>query len=373
MHPSVVLYKMYLRSIFTRIYYDLIQELVVGTCSCVMVSLFLYMFQDFINVKLAVIPSQTQEMVARIFAFLIYLLSLSYSLKTIKSWKSELNSFESFGLLVGTKPTHIRLFLIVRALIFVVCIFTFTGLVIFKLIYQPSAKEFTATSMLGFIVIASSFFKSRSRETLSGKSVKAMKFKQGQATLINMLRWRIIQLLQRNKATRVCILSALTFVILTALVSWLSLSFSLAVLSALASGFLATGAMIFQLKDDIQNSWLEKNCGVTHASIIRVYRVLAITIGTLLGAANVIAYMICNSFSTQKVGLLLTMSLVAPLLFPPLMFQVDARRPTIQFLMVFLATLFIGTGIYAYPILVLAIPIFDYYGHSYQNNRYYTA
>ena len=67
------------------------------------------------------------------------------------------------------------------------------------------------------------------------------------------------------------------------------------------------------------------------------------------------------------------LAVLAPLLMPLLLFQIDVRRPAVQFITATLCALFIGTAILASWFSMLLYPLLRWYALQYSNGRFYRA
>ncbi len=150
------------------------------------------------------------------------------------------------------------------------------------------------------------------------------------------------------------------------------------------AGFLAASALCLQLGEDIPHAWTERGFGVTHDQFIHAYERLAVTIGGTYGLAGALLYVAAGGSAAVAaaggVGLyafgaltLAAVIAVPPIVTPYLMFQIEARRPAINMLIVLIAGLFIGTAVFANPLGLLLVGLLRYYAGQTQAGRFYRA
>ncbi|SMF21429.1 hypothetical protein [Pseudobacteriovorax antillogorgiicola] len=372
LHRSVTLSVIFIRSLMNKIRYDLIREIVIGVCSLVLILLFLYIFQDFINVKLAATAPASQAGFAAAFSYFLFCIASLYMMKTFRSWAHHEESLEKTTRRLGENPQTIRAYIIIKTLFVQASLLSLVTVIVLRYIYRPSPIELAIClvstsfiSLLGFALPSP-----RAHE----KTYRSIRF-SADSRMRSLISWRLHQIFFRNRVTRIALGASALFLALTAYVSWKSAPFSLAVLSTLMSGYLACGAMIFQLQDDMEHPWLERHCGISHEDYTRAYFIIGALFGITVGLLNTVAWSLwtANGILVLETWKLLAVGCIPPLLFTSLMFQVDPKRPGIQFITSFIVSLFLGTAVFAHWLSLLLVPIAIYYSNQYQRNGFYQS
>ena len=367
---SLNLYAIYLKSLINKVWFDLIREIVVAICSSVLILLFIYIFQDFINVKLAVIDEATQVGFARSFSVIILVIVSSYLARCFQRWKSQKESLEKMAQRLGENPATISTFLIMKTIGFQVLFLGLTWIVLNNYIYKGSTKEqLGAISLAAILSLIGYLLPSQGQKETSYSSVVL----KGNSIFAQLAIWRLNQMFFRNRLTRLCVVLSFVFLAGTILIAVSEKGLPLAVLCSLISGYLLSGSLIFQLQDDMEHSWLEKHCGVSHDQFTKTYLFLGLLLGATCGLLNGIAYYLCSPSgeSITEVAKLVPIAGLPSLMLAALMFQVDPKRPGIQFITNFIVSLFLGTAIFAHWLSLLLVPVALYYSIQYQKGSFY--
>lgn len=367
------LYTLYTKSVFRKIWYDLIREIVIGLCSIILIMLFVYMFQDFINVKLAAISAPIQERFGQGLSLLAGSLACLYLAKTFKYWRETNESIEKTSNRLGETPENTLVFVILKTLIFQAIIFIMFFTIIKRYIYTPSLMEcFTGIGLLWVLSFGGFFVKPTPRKT---KTYKSMTLK-GKGLYGNLIRWRLHQMFLRNRLTKLCLFLALATSGLVGITGYADGSFPLAAILSLLAGYLLSATLIFQAQEDMKHSWIEKHSGISHKHFVNTYLLMAFLLGLVFSSANLLVY---SAHAPQKVlyhlesWKLLAITCLPLFTFCGLIFQVDPKRGGIQLMTNFIISLFLGTAILAHWLSLVLVPVFLYYSLQYQQNAFYES
>lgn len=370
MKKFIYIYLTWLKSLFHKVIANLGKELVVATCTAVLLGLFFYMFTDFINSQLATIPLETQNRVAAIFSYIIVSIAAIMTIKNVRLENSDAHfSFTGWLIRIGESPNSVRAFKLFRGisissiyhLIAIYILNRYLNYTLNETFYAFTATSFTFSTATGLLLKVST----RKRETLrnvipSGK-----------------LAWRLNIIFKRNNysknlirlATLFSILFLSKIVVLSPLYSW-----SIFFLIGLFSSF----AVYIHLADEIASSWIEKNAGMSHANFIKLTLFTSSIVGIYTSLTAAFIYVCSHYLFDLNINLPLLIqfiftSMVPVLVVPNVILQIDARRATVNIMSGFLISLFICTAVLAHVASILIIPLLFYYGQSTQVDRYYRA
>lgn len=370
------LYSTYIKSIFRKIFYDLIRELVVAICSLVLAALFFYMFQDFINVKLAAIDQRMQSSFAKVFSWTLVGLLTVYLNRSFYKWRHLDETLESLSHRLGESPSKVRLFLTLKIL-------TVQSLYSAGLLYilERYVVDFSQQELISFLLIiylgsSSSFLFPKTQKVPAERSYRNIRFR-GRNIVAHLITWRINQIVFRNRMTQVCLLLGLMFSVLGLIGGYSDLPFSISILSALASGYMASAAMIYQVQDDMEHPWIERHCGISHNHMVSCYLVMSIFFAAVFGLLQVVMFSLGSAtwsvLIDSNTWKLLAVGATSPLILSAIIFQIDPKRPVVQLIISFIVSLFLGTAIYAHWLSAFLIPVFIYYSLNYQQDAFFKS
>lgn len=355
-----------------RLRHDLTQELVVFLCGGVLLAVFFYIFNDFINEKVALLSTSLQSQLLGIFCSIILFFCgwMSAALFAREAWQ-EL-SLHRWQQRLGERPQLIRTFLVLYALTLGVCGLAIASLILRFTPWQGSWLMRIAMFAVGTItgLLLQNWLHRRRQIPQEETAPKTdTSFTRGSKIAV-MVRWRFLQMIQRSRICQMYLVGALCIGILGGIASFLGFPVVALTLFALGQGYLFSAALLWQLQDDLRVAWMERNAGVSHQEIVKVYQRLSYAAALVSALFFASVAQVWQFSDGWKLPLL---AALAPLLTPGLMFQIDARRPALQSMALFLITLFCGTAILVHGAALVLVPLIMHQATQYQTNRYYRA
>lgn len=374
-----VLYLLYIhtKSFFHKVRSDLMREIVIGFSTLILLSLFYYVFNDFLNTELKKISTSMRETFAEALAAIL-LLSLSWaSGKSLRSFFKNQLSLLHFSKFLGEKPWERKVLAFYH--IFLTFLFFYTPgfwIVQYRLVSWPSRKVvliFFGAMTLSLII---ALLRKNTRENEARKLILASQ----SSALKTLVLWRLQILCFRNRLSQFCFFLAGIFLCLHLIAIYLHFPFPSFFLICFGSGLLTSCSLSFQFSEDLKSSDLEKSSGVSHKdyllSLCLSSAIVAIFIGGIFSATYFLFKLILSEnsgpliFETLKIFF---MTALPSFLVPNVFFQIDGRRAFFPILTTFLLSLFVSSAIYASMFSLVLFPIIAYYGWTSQNDRFYRA
>lgn len=381
---TFMLFGLYLKSLWHRLYYDLSKEIVVLLCSAVLFGLFYYVFNDFLNSKVASLSSELQYTFGQyLTGFLLFATTLACSKKLAlvvkaKHSSSSETSFEDFALVRGELSKTVSQLKILRSGTIILTHFSLAWMIATKaLVLFPNPVNLFLILTLPFVSwVLTRFIQFSPQEAPEDQAVlnNGLNLTQHKA-LIN---WRMLHLLHRNKLARFCMVLGSILTCSSMLAFSSSHPDLLNFIILYISGFCFAAAIALQVAEDLPFSWAEKSFGVHHDAFVSALDGLSRRLSLLVFSLSLSCLFFGQYFSDKSLPMLSTATLaiiatVPILMIPSFCFQIDARRPIIPIMSVLLVGLFVATAIFAHPLAVLLLPVATYYGKQNQVGRYYRA
>ncbi len=362
-------------SLASRVRYDLMRELVVAVSSIVLFSLFGYIFQDFINVKLASFTDEIQRSFAIGFSYFVLILVALYLSRLYNNWLYEFESLENISKRLGEHTATIRTFRVLKYITSQIIGFGVCHTLIAIYIHQFSWIEIASSQLLlsGFTLLGLLIKRRSDNQPLYHQ------FSYRHEYSIRILtKWRLVQILFRHRLSQLCLILWLFSYLCLTVACIGDLPYATIVLLSIIGSLAIAGAITFQLQEDMNHIWLEQNLGISQDQFCMAYLLLGILLGGVLGVVAGCTYLVVADLTNQQslIWGALKISLITslgPIAVAPLMFQVDPSRPIIQFFISFFVCLFLGTGIFAHGGTALLIPVLIVYGMKYQKGNYYKS
>ena len=345
-----------------RVRYDLGKEITVLLCALVVAATFAYVFHDFLNHAVAAISSNMRDSFAHAAALLGSAI-VAFRLGKFLCHASH-DRYCQLQRQLGAEPSQLHLFLLLRGTWALLLSVASIVLLCHLLLRVPSFVYPLSISPPALLL--GTYLARRTRPV-----------PQRQPRQHTLFSWRWQQIWQGERVLLACAAGAA--------LSCLPLSYLNAPLQvfgcvALICGLLASFSLASQAARDAQFAWAERNFGISHAQYVSTCEKIGASLAlccALCCAGSFIGGQLLFAPSTLallpallKVVLL---AMLAPLLMPLLLFQIDVRRPAVQFITATLCALFIGTAILASWFSVLLYPLLRWYALQYSDGRFYRA
>ncbi len=356
------LFKCSLLAPLRRMRYDLGKEITVLLCALVVTATFAYVFHDFLNHAVAAISPAMRDSFAHITALLCTAI-IAFSLGKFLHRASH-DRYCQLQRQLGTAPRQRRVFFLLRGMAALLLSLASIMLIGHLLLRAPSLLSLLAVAPPALLL--GLYLARRTRPA-----------PPRQARQHTMFSWRWQQILQGE---RLLLGSAAGSALSCLPLSYLNAPLQVFGCVALVCGLLASFSLASQAARDAQFAWAERNFGISHAQYVRTCEKLGASLA--LGCASCSAVGFIGGqllFALPMLPLLpallkiVLLAALAPLSMPLLLFQIDVRRPAVQYITATLWTLFIGTAILATWFSVLLYPLLRWYALQYSDGRFYRA
>ncbi len=378
---STQLFLIELKSIAHKVRYDFARELVVAICSAVVLGLFYYVFNDFLNVEIKQLSTTMRDSLGKWASYGVFLVAAIFTGRRIGHRFKDDNGLAKYAYVMGESPKTLKQLNILSTVTLVLIIYGLTFYVAVTHLYLWQALPLAVILVVMSIVSALSFWivKKPNRHYVGDKSPL---LKSANASPLKILMsWRLKQMLYRNRLTQSTLIIAAVTACLTGSIAFVKLPLFVAILNSFLASVLAATAMSFQIADDLGYAWAERNLGVSHEiytkALARIALLIGLAIGICSGLSWFLAKLVISAGIDQSVvseSLKISVIAIIPIwLLPKIVFQIDAKRPVIQILIVILIGLFLITAVYAHWLGLLLLPILKYYADQSQQGRFYRA
>ena len=368
-----------LKAFGRRLGNDLASELVVALSVAVILALFFYMFRDFLNVKLRDLSPTLAQRGSQIFA-VILLIGVTAVLAGAEAKRQhDVQSLSAMLRRLGESESILSRYEWLSRSLRLIAVYGLAWFVLQRwfVVWRMEIAVLVQLAMLAVLGVlgyldhglpprAHSIPKPlfSEREHLAGEAHALMV-------------WRLRQIIRRNRPARMALVAAGLVAMAVMLTGWQGLPVVAAIVPAMFCSLFVSMPLFFQLAEDLKSSWIEQGLGISHGAISRAYSSIGLRFavggGFLAGVAFLSGLMLGGSRPTIDCLRIVAVGAMCPLTAPSMLFQIDPRRPTIQILIVFLASLFLATAIAASWWGILAIPGAIYASQHYQANRFYRA
>lgn len=342
-----------------RLLFNLAKELAVFTCVVSIGATFVYIFDDFLNRAVADISLSMRETFAELSARIVAVIC-GWSLgKFIRQEKSN-----NYAILQKRLPTSARQRLLFHSTRGCLAFGIAVAVLIICCRYLLQISDYWLVAVL-FVVALSISVNVASRQPRS--------IGRQRLTLFSW-RWR-----QMIHGQRLWLLIALLLMIGCYGLAYLGAPMLVFAALALLTGTIASFAIAEQAVIDMRFAWAERNFAISHDQFIRVYEKVGICLGGITALLFVSMFVSSQLLSTNQVWeinsilKIACLAALAPLIMPVLLLQIDVRRAAIQYMIVTICALFIGTAILANWFGVLLYPLLRYYSLQMIVDRFYRA
>lgn len=379
----IFLYLTGIARFYRRLRHDWAQEIVVFLSAAVVMALFFYVFNDFLNVEVASLSVPMRNAFSSTIAWIGYGAAMLLAGKSVAAqWSRDGNAPANFAEALGESP---------KVVFALRCLFSLTAatatLAVFWIIaarllvpwgvaiFARNGLFLTPLAVAGCLVSQQLAKRIRTLDRVA-KPFISFNLRPNHARV----RWRFQIFAKRSVAARVAKGGSVAFGLLFTVLSFRQAPNVALYGAAFLVGFHIFVALAFTLALDLSSIWFEKSSGSSHDDVVGAYGQISISVAIGVGLLVAVAFLaphlmrIDSNWSILSEALRLGLVAAAPiLLFPSLMFQIDGRRPITQVMAGFLISLFLSTAIYASWFALILLPIVQHYGLGIQKGRLYRA
>ena len=348
------LYSMRCYSLWHRLRYDFVKELVVSLCLCMVIATYSYIFADFLQQVVAEVSSAMQQTFATYSAYLLAFLIGVFVGRFLRNEKN--NSYVALQKRLGVNPASIQMGKAL-SITTAVCLSILFYTVVAQTILRINAIILPAIIYL-IGVCATYIWRKNTKHTSA-------------TTHYSLYRWRMLQI--KRGQVPLLIISILIAGVNLWLTLLPSVPFPGHACLAMLIGLPLSFAIANQAAIDMKFATIERNLSVSHADYMKAYEKIGLTLAIL--ASLIFAITFCLTQFTQVLTLHMlkgmVLSALAPLLMPLLIMQIDVHRPIIQYLTVSIILLFIGTAILATWYTIILYPLLRAFALQIPAGRFY--
>ncbi len=391
------IYLVGLSAFFRKLRYDLVKELTVALCSLCILAVVFYIFNDFVNIEVASMSRGLQRFLGSGVTWFILVGSALIGGRVLHREFSGARTYVNMMSYMGESPEVKRVFFVLRCITMI--------LVVHGAAWAISLLAFVDWSFLRIALIESgllgvSFVVYKlSCVSLSGTEGETEcaqeKFREVGETeaspgtmhspLSTMIVWRLRQMFFRNRLSQLAMIMTALIIALFTVITIRGEPFFIALLTALLAGVVLSSVLALQVQEDLKSAWAERTLGVSHELFLETYvRIGWILGGALFGLILLIQILVWAVKGVPLAGTDLlflfsdylkagAVAALPPYLMHLFFFQIDARKPMLQIIMVFVAGLFLATAIYASWLSLLLVLILKYYTLEAEKGRFYRA
>jgi len=362
-----------------RLRHDLARELTFAVASGVLMATFFYVFNDFLNVQVATLSHPMHERFAQLASLTMMLITAASTATWLRQERLASRGVRQMGLLLGEDQATLTAWSWLYALTLLGLSHGLCWWVIARwlTLWSPLATAIQEGLMLLLTAVVM---------RLPGGGEPKLRpdapLSSHQGLGFTLYIWRLKQMLQRNRASQLSLAIGVLFLMFITMTTLRGLPLFAQAVSALAAGYTSTAALYFQLASDLSSAWTERGSGITHDRFVRTYIWLGATLGASYALGALLAYLVgaavhgtCNvdAATLGQALQIAAVTLVPGLIAPMLGLQVDGRRSGTNLLLLLIATLFIGTAVFAHWLGLVLIPILGSFALKSQAGRFYRA
>ncbi|MBF0441880.1 MAG: hypothetical protein HQK54_08255 [Oligoflexales bacterium] len=354
------------------------KELVTLAASLVLIGLFFYIFNDFINFELKSISIPMKNFFAKWVSYIILAVVTIACSKILRQDRKKHQTIRSLCLFLGEHHGTVRKYLISKFIIIILVYYSFGWYLVLGYFSVPAVSTAILTQLSAAVCLALFYYFPEGAGSRDQKNPRQLTHHlKGGGKIYAMFFWRVEQMLYRNRLSQISLVMAFLFAFLAGVLAVKDGPFFIIVFCAFICGQCSAFALIFQIVEDFRCAWAERYMGVSHNDVVNTYSLIGILLGFLFGILCFLSVIISWEQVDQKMVLaaskLFFIVLLSPLSVPTLLFQIEPRRPMIQIACLALTGLFLSTAIYAHYLSVILLPVLKYYGDDYQKGRFYRA
>lgn len=377
---ALTLYKTFILEFLHRLRHDWARELVVLTASLVLFATFFYIFNDFLNVEVRSLSTAMRDRFAQVLAYLAWGLGAVAGASVLRRERVGDRTLSRAARTLGETSNVIVVYTVLRSATALAVVHGIVWALVRKSLVQPDVGTVVVTEMAMILVSIALAYIGKS-EPERNLDVTPANFGGEHSSQVQVLTaWRSVQMLHRSRLARVIFGVALLLLLLLPLAAYRGAPTFVTFVISVAAGYVVSLALIFQLADDLPNSWTERGLGVTHDQFMSAYERLSQRLGLVFGviAAVLVALGRMGSAGvTLEVAnealKVLVVTALPSLIVPWIMLQIEGRRPGVNATLTLIAALFVGTAVYANWLSLLLPLLLRYYALQTQAGRFYRA
>lgn len=378
-----LLYVLSLKGFFYRLRFDLGREITVAISSAAIFFLFFYIFNDFLNVEVRSLSEPMRESFSFWLSNTMFLIVSIIAGRKINAEKHDPASFVESSNLLGESPKTTKYLWLLRQATIILVSFVPAWFINQNYLYPYNGltKLYVTLSMLALSYIAYKFKTSDALKTNDTEKPLLAETLMGPEKAMRV--WRLKQMFFKNRLTQTCFSFAFLFSLMLGWASFHKAPMFVLVLITFMAGVMTASALAFQVSEDLEYSWAEKNLGISHESYIQTLSSIGYRLGFLIALISLITWItgaLLNLKTLQLEQQLLLDGLkiaiitwVPSALVSSLAFQIEARKPAVTITSIFLTSLFIITAIFAHWLGLILVPVLIHYAKQYQSGRFYRA
>ena len=370
---------------FRRLAHSFGHLLTTATGSGVTLSLFMYIFGDFLKEKLP----QTNSQAAETLRFYLIFGLMAGSGLVIFRWCSRLlfstNGWTNYLESTGIHRSHIS-----RGSKFSFCAITILTNLLSALVIGTFFGPLTISHWACLVsVVIFSLFSADKKFVISGPQAAAEDIIDIQDNKFSLVTWRERRLRGyrwRGSALRL-ISGTLLFMGPATVLTGKPLE--LAQMASLFGGIVLSWIVPLVIEEDLRFTWLERQAAISHKQWINAWQtiftkwsmiVFFMTLALSAAFGLYALYFIQHAQQAWQPGQLISNALLASVvaafpvwLAPAFVLQIDGRQIATNVVMLTLVGIFVGTAIIAVPVLIPGIWLLGHEAHRYQEGRFARA
>lgn len=380
MQRALSLLSIFLRGTLNRIRFDFVRELVVFLSGGIVLITFAYIMNDFLNVQISGLSAVMRDRFASPLATVALLLAGFYSGNVVRNEILERETATSAARFIGENPQTLRAYHLLFGIFWIAVLHGGAWWLTHRYLVKMTIGAGILHEALMLAAAISGFFWYRGKKSEQEHTTADWLEQNGTTDRISsFVRWRLAQMFLRNRTAHACFAIAFFVYLLLIPLQAKGIPFFASVACTILAAIIGSSAIFFQLAEDLNYAWAERTMGIAHEDFCRGYKKISMVLAAALTGCSVLCYGAGHllfgggdNFWSNVLTLVLINSSTA-FMAPSLMFQIDARRPMINMILLAIGSMFVGTAIFANWLSVLLILAIEYYAHGSQNGRFYRA
>lgn len=370
-----------LRQEARHLYASLGHALTTSVATCVVITLFVYIFGDFIKEKL---PSVSTAMAAAALDYFLAAIIVFTTISAIRWVHSRFYGADSWFVLLksfGIRETDVERFRLQAAGVMSALPLMIVAVVLhFAVAHLSVIHWIMVPIMVGCVLIVLRLMGQRTSK--DDDAISKSNFNESKSPLVA---WRLSRLVRTSwRGSLLRPLAALP-IIFGAAQLLLGGNTELAYLCSLIGGIILAWTVPLLIDDDLKTTWIERQAAVSHEDWIGAWQSIVARWGirvffttmVLTGLAMIIAKVGSSAKTPMDFAEIIQTPMICGILTsfpvwiaPAFVMQIDGRRPMTNIVMMTLINLFVGTAVIAVPYAAPLIYLIQREAHRYQGGRF---